>query len=77
MTRLRGLANVCQWTKTGTCRVATCSGTIAKNYTKEIVKLVLLTSLADDYIKKEVLRTTDIDTWTLSETVRIMVSRPR
>nr|XP_053655345.1 uncharacterized protein LOC128704271 [Cherax quadricarinatus] len=70
--RLHGLANVCQWTKTGTCRVATCSGTIATDYTKDIVKLVLLTGLADDDIKKEVLGMTDIDTRTLNETVSLV-----
>ncbi|KAK4305129.1 hypothetical protein Pmani_022961 [Petrolisthes manimaculis] len=73
--RLRGLANVCQWSKTGVCTTATCSGTVTIDYTEDIVKLVLLNGLADEEIRKEVLGTTEIDTKTLNETVCLVDSK--
>lgn len=72
--RLRGLANVCQWTKTGSCSSPSCSGTVALDYTEDIIKLVLLNGLTNEEIK-EVLRATDIDTKTLSEIVNLVDSK--
>lgn len=73
--RLRGLANVCQWTKTGDCTQATCQGTISIDYSEDIVKLVLLSGLVDDEIRKEVLGTVGVDTMTLSDTVDLVDSK--
>ena len=73
--RLRGLANVCQWTKNGTCGERACSGAVALDYTEDIVKLVLLNGLVDEDIRKEVLGATDIDSKSLNDTVCLIDSK--
>ena len=72
VSRLRGLANVCQWTKSGPCRTEGCTGSAQIDYTEDIVKLVLLNGIADDDIRKDVLGTTDIDNRSLSDTVALI-----
>ena len=73
--RLRGLALVCEWTKTASCSKEACDGTIQLDYTDEIVRMVLLNGLADVEIRKEVLGMTDIDPKTLADTVTIIDSK--
>lgn len=72
--RVRGLANVCQWTITGTGS-STPGGNVTLDYTEEIVKLVIMNGLADEEIRKEVLGAPDVDTKTLSETVSLIDSK--
>ena len=73
--RLRGLAAVCEWSKTTTCSKPGCEGVVRTDYTDEIVRMVLLNGLADSEIRKEVLGTPDIDNKTLSDTVAIIDSK--
>ena len=61
VSRLRGLANVCHWTKSGPCDATGCTGSAQVDYTDDIVKLILLNGLADDEIRKETLGTADVD----------------
>ena len=72
--RVRGLANVCQWTITGTGS-STPGGNVTLDYTEEIVKLVIMNGLADEEIRKEVLGAPDVDNKTLSETVSLIDSK--
>ena len=73
--RLRGRANVCQWQASGPCSEPECEGATVVDYTDELVKLVLLNGLAEEEIRKEILGTPDIDTASLSETVRLVESK--
>lgn len=72
--RLRGNANVCQWTKSAQCVNKSCSSTIRIDYTDDMVKLVLLNGLCDDDIRREVLGSTGVDDMTLGETVAFIDS---
>ena len=71
MSRLRGQAHVCHWTKSGSCSTTGCAGSAGVDYTDDIVKLILLNGLADDDIRKEVLGTADIDSKSLNDTVAL------
>ena len=73
--RLRGLANVCQWHKTGSCNVTNCTGEVSVDYTEDIVKLALLYGIADDEIRREVLGTVGIDDKSLADTVALIDSK--
>ena len=73
--RLRGLANVCRWHKTGSCSAEACTGAVTIDYTEDIVKLALLNGLADEEVRREVLGTTDIDDKSLSDTVALIDSK--
>ncbi|KAF0303445.1 hypothetical protein FJT64_024562 [Amphibalanus amphitrite] len=70
--RLKGLANVCKWTKSGPCSAEGCTGSAQIDYTDDIVKLVLLNGIADEDIRKNVLGTTDIDSRSLADTVTLI-----
>ena len=73
--RLRGLANVCRWHKTGSCSLDGCAGQVSVDYTEDIVKLALLNGLADDDIRRDVLGTIDIDDKSLADTVTLIDSK--
>ena len=73
--RLRGLANVCRWHKTGSCSAAACTGEVTVDYTEDVVKLALLNGLADDEIRRDVLGTVDIDDKSLADTVALIDSK--
>ena len=57
VSRIKGLANVCDWSVVGKCGQATC----ITDFTDVIVKLVAIKGLADEDIKKDILGTPDID----------------
>ena len=71
VSRIKGLASVCQWSVKGSCKGATCTA----DFTDTIVKLVTIKGLADEAIKKEILGTPDIDSKTLLETVALIDSK--
>ena len=61
-----------KWAKSGPCSAEGCTGSAQIDYTDDIVKLVLLDGIADEDISKNVLRTTDIDSRSLGDTVALI-----
>lgn len=69
--KVKGKAQVCSFTKT--CTASLCSQQI--DFSDEIVKYVVISGIADEEIKKDVLGHADLDTRSLNDTITLIENK--